>query len=83
MEVITVPILPMMMLQSHIIRDQKTIIFDTRSPGSAAKILAAMKKHQIDPEEVSLIVITHSHLDHSGGAADVVSGGILSLCTHL
>jgi glyoxylase-like metal-dependent hydrolase (beta-lactamase superfamily II) len=71
MEVITVPILPMMMLQSHIVRDQKTIIVDTGNPGSAANILAAMKKHQIDPEDVSLILITHSHLDHSGGAAEL------------
>jgi hydroxyacylglutathione hydrolase len=47
------------------------IIVDTGNPGSAAKILAAMKKHQIDPEDVSLIMITHSHLDHSGGAAEL------------
>jgi len=71
MEVITVPILPMMMLQSHIIRDHKTIIVDTGNPGSAVKILAAMRKHQIDPKDVSLILITHSHLDHSGGAAEL------------
>jgi hydroxyacylglutathione hydrolase len=71
MEVITVPILPMMMLQSHIVRDQETIIVDTGNPGSAATILAAMKKHQIAPKDVSLILITHSHLDHSGGAAEL------------
>jgi hydroxyacylglutathione hydrolase len=71
MEVITVPILPLRMLQSHIIRDQKTIIVDTGNPGSVPKILAAMKRHHIAIEDVSLILVTHSHLDHSGSAAEL------------
>jgi glyoxylase-like metal-dependent hydrolase (beta-lactamase superfamily II) len=71
MQVITVPILPFKMLQSHIIRDKKTIIVDTGNPGSVPKILAAMKKHHIAKEDVSLIIITHSHLDHSGSAAEL------------
>ena len=71
MEVITVPILPLRMLQSHIIRDQKTIIVDTGNPGSVRKILAAMKQHHIAVEDVSLILVTHSHLDHSGSAAEL------------
>ena len=71
MEVITVPILPLRMLQSHIVRDQKTIIVDTGNPGSAPKILAAMEKHHIAIGDVSLILVTHSHLDHSGSAAEL------------
>lgn len=71
MEVITVPILPFKMLQSHIIRDKKTIIVDTGNPGSVPKILAAMKKHRIAKKDVSLIIVTHSHLDHSGSAAEL------------
>jgi len=71
MEVITVPILPLRMLQSHIIRDQKTIIVDTGNPGSVPKILDAMKKHCIAIEDVSSILVTHSHLDHSGSAAEL------------
>ncbi|AEV97226.1 hypothetical protein A4D02_17330 [Niastella koreensis] len=71
MEVITVPILPLRMLQSHIVRDQKSIIVDTGNPGSVPKILDAMEKHKIAIEDVSLILITHSHLDHSGSAAEL------------
>lgn len=71
MEVITVPILPFKMLQSHIIRDKRTIIVDTGNPGSVPKILAAMEKYRIAKEDVSLIIVTHSHLDHSGSAAEL------------
>ncbi len=71
MEVITIPILPFKMLQSHLIRDTKTIIVDTGNPGSAPKILAAMKRHGISNDSVSLILITHSHLDHSGSASEL------------
>jgi hydroxyacylglutathione hydrolase len=69
MEVITIPILPFKMLQSHIIRDTKTIIVDTGNPGSVPKILAAMEKHHIPLDNVAMILVTHSHLDHSGSAA--------------
>lgn len=71
MKVITIPILPFKMLQSHIIYDNKTIIVDTGNPGSASKILRAMRKHHIPFDSVSMILVTHSHLDHSGSAAEL------------
>lgn len=71
MKVITIPIFPFKMLQSHIIFDKKTIIVDTGNPGSAPKILAAMEKNGISRDSVSMILITHSHLDHSGSAAEL------------
>lgn len=71
MKVITVPILPFKMLQSHIVQDIKTIIVDTGNPGSVPKILDALKKNNIQHENVSLILVTHSHLDHSGSAAQL------------
>jgi hydroxyacylglutathione hydrolase len=71
MKVITVPILPFKMLQSHIIHDTKTIIVDTGKPGSTKKILAALRKHNIANDSVSMILLTHSHLDHAGSAAEL------------
>jgi hydroxyacylglutathione hydrolase len=71
MKVITVPILPFGLLQSHIIHDTKTIIVDTGKPGSVPKILAAMRKYDIPNDNVSMILLTHSHLDHAGSAAEL------------
>jgi len=71
MKVITVPILPFKMLQSHLIQDTKTIIVDTGNPGSAPKILEAMRVHNIPHDNVSIILLTHSHVDHIGSAAEL------------
>lgn len=42
---------------------------DTGNPGSAPKVLAALAAQGFRPSDVSLIVITHRHVDHIGAAA--------------
>ncbi len=49
-----------------ILEDEITII-DTGMRGSAPAIVRAIKKLGRSIEEVSLILITHNHLDHIGG----------------
>lgn len=71
MKIVTVPILPFGLLQSHLIQDIKTIVVDTGKPGSVPKILAALQKHHIPKENISMILLTHSHLDHAGSAAEL------------
>lgn len=49
---------------------EKTILFDT---GGEEKILMGnMKRLNIDPKEVDLIVISHDHWDHTGGLLSVL-----------
>ncbi len=69
MEVITVPILPMKILQSYIIVGHKTIIVDTGVPDSQNKIISCLKKNNVQERDVSMILLTHSHIDHSGSVA--------------
>ena len=47
--------------------DQKTILFDTG--GNSAILLDNMKKLQIDPKEIDIVVLSHIHGDHTGGLA--------------
>jgi len=44
---------------------EKTILFDTGGDGSI--LLENMKKLNIDPKEIELIVFSHIHGDHTGG----------------
>lgn len=69
LRVFTVPILPMGMLNSFIIVGERPILVDTGMPGGAPKILAALTRKGFAPGDVSLILITHRHVDHIGGAA--------------
>lgn len=66
---VTVPILPRNMVNSFILVGERPVLVDSGFPGSAPKILAALARAGFAPGDVSLILITHRHVDHIGGAA--------------
>ncbi len=45
---------------------------DTAVPGSAPAILDALARLGARPHDLRQIVLTHSHIDHMGSAADLV-----------
>ncbi|MFD0339637.1 MBL fold metallo-hydrolase [Streptomyces sp. NPDC127117] len=47
-------------------------LIDTAVPGSAPAILDALTRLGGRPEDLRQIVLTHSHIDHMGSAADLV-----------
>jgi beta-lactamase superfamily II metal-dependent hydrolase len=50
----------------------KTALVDASVPGSGKKILAAMARAGVD--HLDLLVSTHAHADHIGGADEVIKG---------
>ncbi|WP_424863547.1 MBL fold metallo-hydrolase [Streptomyces sp. MMS24-I29] len=48
-------------------------LIDTGVPGSAPAVLAALEQLGGCPQDVRQIVLTHSHVDHMGSAADLVA----------
>lgn len=67
--ILTVPILPLGMLNSFIVLGEQPVLVDTGMPGAEGKILAALARVGFAPKQVALIIITHRHVDHIGGAA--------------
>lgn len=55
-------------LQQH---DQLAII-ETGTTNSAANILAVIKSQGFSPDDVAYIIPTHVHLDHAGGAGELM-----------
>ncbi|HEX6447533.1 MAG TPA: MBL fold metallo-hydrolase [Streptosporangiales bacterium] len=51
--------------------DELTLV-DTGYEGSGAVVLDAIRRLGRDPAELRRIILTHSHDDHTGGAADIV-----------
>lgn len=51
------------------VRGSRVMVVDTGMPEEAEKILAALSQQAIRPKDVSLIFLTHGHLDHYGSAA--------------
>lgn len=48
------------------IRGERTVLVDTGQPGDGPRILAALERFGIRPSDVSLVVLTHAHVDHYG-----------------
>ena len=47
------------------------VLVDTGFPGATDNILKKLSERGVDPEEISLIVLTHGHPDHAGSAAEL------------
>ncbi len=50
------------------VKGEKTVIVDAGNPGMERLILKALDKNNIAREDVSLIILTHGHIDHYGSA---------------
>ena len=50
-----------------LIVEEEITVVDTGFRGSAKRIIRAIRNLSRYPEEISLIIITHNHLDHIGG----------------
>ena len=50
---------------------KEILIIDTGLPGNAQRILAQIEALHKSPKDVSLIILTHSDIDHSGSASEL------------
>jgi glyoxylase-like metal-dependent hydrolase (beta-lactamase superfamily II) len=69
-EIIRIPILPLKMVNAHLIRSEAgCILVDAGIPGSERKIGQVLSRHGLSFRDIKLIVVTHAHTDHAGSAA--------------
>jgi glyoxylase-like metal-dependent hydrolase (beta-lactamase superfamily II) len=54
-----------------LIQDEGLMLVDAATPGQHDKILKEVKKLGLNPHDIELIVITHGHGDHFGGAQKI------------
>lgn len=58
-------------VNAFIIKDNGLTLIDTGYKNSTDKIFAAIKKGGENPNDIKRIILTHSHPDHAGSAADI------------
>jgi hydroxyacylglutathione hydrolase len=60
--------IPMGMVSAFLVRGDRIILVDTGVPSTVKRIRKVMDANGIKPSDVSLIILTHGHADHAGGA---------------
>lgn len=55
----------------YLLPGPKPVLIDTGSPGDLRRILAALKQHDVKPEQIALILLTHGHSSAAGCAAEL------------
>lgn len=54
-----------------LVTGDKAVLVDAGGPKDVPRILAFLNAHGIEPGRLSLILLTHGHWDHAGGAAQL------------
>src|SRR5438128_1321068 len=49
----------------------KAVLVDSGGPNDVPRILAFLQEHGVGPGNLALILLTHGHWDHAGGAAEL------------
>ena len=70
--IVRVPILPLKIVNAHLlIGSDGCLLIDAGLPGFAAKVGKVLSKHGLTFQDIKGIVITHAHVNHAGGAAEL------------
>jgi len=67
----TVVPLSLGMVRVFLLRGKQTVLVDTGQPGHAAAILAGLAEQGLSGSDVSLLLLTHGHVDHAGSAGEL------------
>ncbi|MGB8984819.1 MAG: MBL fold metallo-hydrolase [Anaerolineales bacterium] len=58
--------LPVGICNCYLLRGERTVLVDAGAQGSMKAFMRGLQKLNMDPKEISLILITHGHWDHIG-----------------
>ena len=54
-----------------LLRGERTIFIDGGAPGTFPRFVSGLRRLNIDPKQISLILLTHGHWDHIGALAEI------------
>lgn len=63
--------LSMGIVNCYLIREEGVVLVDTGLPNRAGAFLRELGALSIEPAEISLILLTHGHADHTGSAGEL------------
>ncbi|MEV0410604.1 MBL fold metallo-hydrolase [Streptomyces sp. NPDC050448] len=70
-KVVPIPVMGRHNINAYLLLGRRPVIVDAGTPGSGRRIHDQVAAHGVDPTDVSLIIVTHGHIDHFGSAAEL------------
>ncbi|MEW2371930.1 MBL fold metallo-hydrolase [Streptomyces sp. NPDC048387] len=70
-KVVPIPVMGRHHINAYLLLGRRPVLVDAGTPGSGRRIHDQIAAHGVDPTDVSLIVVTHGHIDHFGSAAEL------------
>jgi glyoxylase-like metal-dependent hydrolase (beta-lactamase superfamily II) len=67
----------------YLVRGERNILIDTGiTPAPQRDLLPVLKKHNLTLSDISVVLNTHGHPDHTGGNAAIKAAGGAEICIH-
>jgi hydroxyacylglutathione hydrolase len=74
--------IPLGIVNLYLLQGEKSVLIDAGIPGQVKSFLRGLEKTGVKPGDISLVIITHGHMDHTGIAKEIVKITGAKLAVH-